>query len=50
MWSKMDDDNKEIFQKMKQVYLSSGEDTGLPEFELDWIWFSYFLAYENKRS
>ncbi len=30
----MDDDNKVIFQKMKEVYISSGEETDLPDFEL----------------
>lgn len=31
----MDNENKEIFQKMKQVYITSGEESELPEFELD---------------
>jgi hypothetical protein len=31
----MDDENKEIFQKMKEVYISSGEESDLPEFEMD---------------
>lgn len=31
----MDEDNKVIFQKMKEVYISSGEETDLPDFELD---------------
>lgn len=31
----MDDDNKELFLKMKEVYISSGEESELPEFELD---------------
>ena len=31
----MDDDNKTIFQKMKAVYISSGEESELPEFQMD---------------
>ena len=31
----MDDDNKTIFQKMKAVYISSGEESDLPEFEME---------------
>ena len=31
----MDEDNKTIFQKMKEVYISSGEESDLPDFELD---------------
>ena len=31
----LDNENKEIFQKMKQVYITSGEESELPEFELD---------------
>lgn len=31
----IDDDNKAIFQKMKEVYISSGEESELPEFEMD---------------
>jgi hypothetical protein len=31
----MDDDNRLIFQKMKEVYISSGEESDLPDFELD---------------
>lgn len=31
----LDNENKEIFQKMKQVYITSGEELELPEFELD---------------
>ena len=31
----MDEDNKTIFQKMKAVYISSGEESDLPEFQMD---------------
>lgn len=31
----MDDDNKELFQKMKEVYISSGEESKLLDFQLD---------------
>lgn len=31
----MDEDNKTIFQKMKEIYVSSGEESDLPDFELD---------------